>query len=128
MMRGRSWWLGIGIISTRGSAPTKTKRAREIDLTPYVAQVLKELKDKTGGLDSEPVFIRKGTRLSYDLVKSAHNKVSLRKGVTLQDIRHTYATIRIAKGDNIVDVSAQLGHKKDINDLGRVCSMVAALP
>jgi integrase len=92
--------------------PTKTKRAREIDLTPYVAQVLKELKDKTGGLDSEPVFIRKGTRLSYDLVKSAHNKVSLRKGVTLQDLRHTYATIRIAKGDNIVDVSAQLGHKK----------------
>jgi integrase len=26
------------------------------------------------------------------------------------DLRHTYATLRIAKGDNILDVSRQLGH------------------
>ena len=32
-------------------------------------------------------------------------------GVNPHDLRHTYATLRIAKGDNIVDVSKQLGHK-----------------
>ena len=28
----------------------------------------------------------------------------------LHDFRHTYATLRLAKGDNLVDVSHQLGH------------------
>ncbi len=28
----------------------------------------------------------------------------------MHDLRHTYATLRIMKGDNIVDVSKQLGH------------------
>ena len=28
----------------------------------------------------------------------------------IHDLRHTYATLRVAKGDNIVDVSNQLGH------------------
>jgi len=92
--------------------PTKTKRTREIDLSPYTVQVLKALKETVNGLDLEPVFVRKGKRLGYDLVKSVHDRVAARQGVTLQDLRHTYATIRIAKGDNIVDVSAQLGHKK----------------
>jgi len=30
--------------------------------------------------------------------------------IRIHDLRHTYATIRIAKGDNIGDVSNQLGH------------------
>ncbi len=28
----------------------------------------------------------------------------------MHDLRHTYATLRISKGDNIKDVSMQLGH------------------
>ena len=28
----------------------------------------------------------------------------------IHDLRHTYATIRIARGDDIAEVSAQLGH------------------
>ena len=28
----------------------------------------------------------------------------------IHDLRHTYATLRLAKGDNIIDVSKQLGH------------------
>ena len=28
----------------------------------------------------------------------------------IRDLRHTYATLRISKGDSITDVSAQLGH------------------
>jgi integrase len=30
--------------------------------------------------------------------------------IRIHDLRHTYATLRIAKGDNIADVSGQLGH------------------
>lgn len=36
-------------------------------------------------------------------------KVGLRK-IRIHDLRHTYATLRISKGDNIADVSNQLGH------------------
>jgi integrase len=36
-------------------------------------------------------------------------KAGLRR-IRIHDLRHTYATLRISKGDNIVDVSKQLGH------------------
>ena len=36
-------------------------------------------------------------------------KAGLRR-IRIHDLRHTYATLRIAKGDNILDVSKQLGH------------------
>ncbi len=36
-------------------------------------------------------------------------KAGLRR-IRTHDLRHTYATLRIAKGDNIADVSKQLGH------------------
>ena len=39
----------------------------------------------------------------------ALKKAQLRK-IRIHDTRHTYATLRIAKGDNTADVSHQLGH------------------
>jgi integrase len=36
-------------------------------------------------------------------------KAELRR-IRIHDLRHTYATLRISKGDNIADVSNQLGH------------------
>jgi integrase len=36
-------------------------------------------------------------------------KAKLRR-IRIHDLRHTYATLRISKGDNILDVSKQLGH------------------
>jgi integrase len=39
----------------------------------------------------------------------ALEKAELRK-IRIHDLRHTYATLRISKGDNIADVSNQLGH------------------
>ena len=36
-------------------------------------------------------------------------KAELRR-IRIHDLRHTYATLRISKCDNIADVSAQLGH------------------
>ncbi len=41
--------------------------------------------------------------------KKALKKAKSRK-IRIHDLRHTYATLRIAKGDNIADVSKQLGH------------------
>ena len=39
----------------------------------------------------------------------ALEKAKIRK-IRIHDLRHTYATLRISKGDNIADVSNQLGH------------------
>jgi len=39
----------------------------------------------------------------------AIKKAELTK-IRIHDLRHTYATLRIRKGDDIVDVSKQLGH------------------
>ena len=39
----------------------------------------------------------------------ALEKAGLRK-IRIHDMRHTYSCLRIAKGDNIADVSKQLGH------------------
>jgi len=94
--------------------PTKNKRTREVDLTPYTVKVLKQLKKETDfSRGSDPVFCTdKGERLTAEMVRSQFYKVRLRENMTLRGLRHTYATIRIAKGDNIIDVSRQLGHRK----------------
>jgi integrase len=39
----------------------------------------------------------------------ALEKAELRR-IRIHDLRHTYATLMISKGDNIADVSNQLGH------------------
>jgi integrase len=39
----------------------------------------------------------------------ALTKAGLRR-IRIHDLRHTYATLRISKGDNVADVSNQLGH------------------
>jgi integrase len=76
-------------------------------------KVLAKLREKTRGLDSEPVFCtKKDRRLNDQTVRNQFYKVRLRDNMTLRDLRHTYATIRVAKGDNVIDVSRQLGHKK----------------
>jgi integrase len=51
----------------------------------------------------------KGERLSYWNLSRALKEVAPR-AVRIHALRHSYATLRVAKGDNIVDVSNQLGH------------------
>lgn len=48
-------------------------------------------------------------RLGYYVIYGVLQKVAPRR-VRFHDLRHTYATLRVAKGDNIVDISNQLGH------------------
>ena len=43
------------------------------------------------------------------IFNKALDKAKIRR-IRVHDLRHTYATLRISKGDNITDVSNQLGH------------------
>jgi integrase len=52
-------------------------------------------------------FIR--SRQFEQFMHKALEKAELRR-IRIHDLRHTYATLRIAKGDSIADVSNQLGH------------------
>jgi len=91
--------------------PPKKGSIRTVMLTPQCAELLKRLYQSGNGVGL--VFPNKnGKTLPYNTIRRKLLKIA--PTVTLHDLRHTYATLRIAKGDNVVDVSKQLGHK-DIN-------------
>jgi len=88
---------------------TKTEETRRVRLTHLVVEKLKELRQATSGTGL--VFSdAKGNHLNYYDVDKWFRKIVPGKR-SLNDLRHTYATLRLAKGDNLVDVSKQLGHK-----------------
>jgi len=67
-------------------------------------------------VDSRNIFFTNQTRKtlykdnwSRWVFAKALDKAGLRK-VRIHELRHSYASLRIAKGDNIADVSNQLGH------------------
>ncbi len=71
---------------------------------------MRELRAKQKVVTLKEVFVDdKGKRLEHKPVYQALHKITPRK-IRIHDLRHTYATLRVAKGDNIVDVSKQLGH------------------
>lgn len=102
---------------------TKTGRIRRVDMSKELSETLKSYlvdrkKDtlKHGWKDTpeflfyndvgrmvDPDHLRR--RVFYKVLE----KAELRH-IRMHDLRHTYATLRIAKGDNIMDVSKQLGH------------------
>lgn len=51
----------------------------------------------------------KGKGISKKLGDKAVQRARLRK-IGIHDLTHTYATLRIPKGDNIGDITRQLGH------------------
>jgi integrase len=53
----------------------------------------------------------KGRRLNYAKLRRTLKKIAPRP-IRFHDLRHSYATLRVAKGDNLLDVSKQLGHHK----------------
>jgi integrase len=58
--------------------------------------------------DGQGGFIDKDNWRSR-VFNKAVEKAEIRQ-IRIHDLRHTYATLRITKGDNIADVSKQLGH------------------
>jgi len=100
----------------------KSGQSRKIDMSLQLTNVLKELLHQRkvdtlkNGWSKMPewVFVKNDggpyheshpRRMFYKIIE----KYGLRK-IRLHDLRHTYATLRITKGDNVADVSKQLGH------------------
>jgi integrase len=101
---------------------TKNGKDRTVDMTPHLAETLRTLKrekqkealkigkpfcefcftlgDKTKPMSSH--WMRVTMREILKLAELPHMRV--------HDLRHTYATIRLARGHNIGDVSYQMGH------------------
>jgi len=101
----------------------KNHEPRKIDISMQLAETLKRhltASKKKGlalGLGEAPEFVftnSKGKPINLDnwrrrVFNKALEKAEIRK-IRIHDLRHTYATIRISEGHDIVDVSNQLGH------------------
>jgi integrase len=95
---------------------TKTGKRKRVDLSPRLAEMLRDMKAARKvvplGEDVDFVF-GNGDMFSRDTFQHALcrclDKAGLRH-IRVHDLRHTYATIRLLKGDNVIDVSRQLGH------------------
>ncbi|MCF8144321.1 MAG: tyrosine-type recombinase/integrase [Deltaproteobacteria bacterium] len=101
--------------------PTKNRQSRVVDMTPYLTETLKALKLerqkeslKKGRPFSQWIFTFDGRKpmrpLPINYTLDAILKDADLPHMRVHDLRHTYATIRIARGHNIGDVSYQMGH------------------
>ena len=89
--------------------PPKKDSNRVVRLTPLAVELLERLY-KSGSGTGLVFSHENGGYLSYQTVRTNLKRIAP-KPITPHTLRHTYATLRLAKGDNIVDVSKQLGHK-----------------
>jgi integrase len=120
--RGRFLEVKQSIVRGEISTP-KSGKSRRVDMSLQLTQALKVHRSKCKkkgmalGLGDAPEFIftnEKGRVIDKDnwrrrVFNKALEKAGLRR-IRIHDLRHTYATLRINKGDSIADVSKQLGH------------------
>jgi integrase len=102
--------------------PTKTHKARHVDLPPSVAEALRGLRaaraaqalSQGTGEVSGPVFVNgAGGRLDESRIRKAFTATARKAGLSghrLYDLRHSYATLLLRAGAPITYVAAQLGH------------------
>ena len=112
----RSWRNGV-------TSRTKNKKSRRVGMSPQLKEVLKNHRTSSkrkallsGKPFSELVFNgNRKERLDRLSLKHAlnhsTNEAEVRQ-IRIHDLRHSYATIRLMRGHNILDVSHQLGHSK----------------
>jgi integrase len=101
----------------------KSGKSRRVDMSNGLAETLKQhlinrkkesLKKGWGEPPEWLFYSTAGTRIDINNLRKqvfykCLEKAGLRR-IRIHDLRHTYATLRISKGDNILDVSKQLGH------------------
>lgn len=101
----------------------KNGKSRPVDMSAQLKEVLqKHLTDRKKetlkrGWKEPPEWLFynevggmiDGDNLRRRTFNKALEKAELRH-IRMHDLRHTYATLRISKGDNVQDVSKQLGH------------------
>jgi integrase len=109
---------------TRGHlTTTKSGKIRRVDMSKELSETLRtylvERKKDTlkNGWGEPPEWLfysAEGQMIDgNNFRKRVFNKVLEKAGlrqIRIHDLRHSYATLRISKGDNILDVSKQLGH------------------
>lgn len=97
---------------------TKTHEHRWVDLTPALIAPLKSAAKKASG---HPLFTTAaGTPLDKSRVGKVFRRLLVKASLSrfrLYDLRHTYASLRLAGGAPITYVSAQLGHANPITSL-----------
>ncbi len=92
------------------SAPVKNHEERTVGLTAGTVAALQRWLDQlsenyTGAL----FFTSRGNRLSHGYFYTHFKKISQRG--TPHWCRHTYASLRLSAGHNVMEISRQLGHK-----------------
>ena len=101
----------------------KSGKSRHVDMSQQLAETMTAYRTeckKKGfalGLGDAPEYVFTNERGGFIAPSNwrkrvfwkALEKAGLRR-IRIHDLRHTYATLRISKGDSITDVSNQLGH------------------
>lgn len=110
---------------TRGKITTPKSRSsrRYVRMTSQLAEILKQHKTRMAertlkrGWGSMPDWIftnEDGSPLNYgNFIHRVWNRAMDRSGLrrrTPHDMRHSYATLRLSKGDSLAEVSKEMGH------------------
>ena len=101
----------------------KGGRSRRVDMSQQLAETLAAYRTECKrkglalGLGDAPEYIFTNEKGGFMQVNNWRRRVFNRilekaglRRIRIHDCRHTYATLRISKGDSITDVSNQLGH------------------
>ncbi|UCF03507.1 MAG: site-specific integrase [Deltaproteobacteria bacterium] len=91
----------------------KNSKLRKVDLSHNVLEALKRIRSSMKVIDLNGAIFtdEKGKRLEYRVIYKALQELAPRP-MRIHDLRHTYATFRLSRGHNLLDVSKQLGHHK----------------
>ena len=105
------------------TTPKSRSSRRQVRMTSQLIEILKQHKirmaEKTlkAGWKSMPEWIftnDDGTPLNYgNFIHRVWNPAMMKSGMrrrTPHDMRHTYATLRLSKGDSLAEVSKEMGH------------------
>lgn len=119
-------WLYVQRNITRGKITTPKSKSgyRYVRMTNQLCQVLKEHRNYArkqamkNGWGSPPEWLfynEEGSFLNYGNFLSRIWNRAIKKSELLRrtphDMRHSYATLRLSKGDSLAEVSKEMGHK-----------------
>lgn len=97
-------------------AALKNDRTRVIQLSPYVVQILADLKKKQEDSKSDSIFVFTDSSSNHLSVDSVYNNFKrIAKSINapnarVHDLRHTYAVNSLQEGDDFKTVQSNLGH------------------
>lgn len=97
-------------------AALKNDKARVIKLSPYVLQILTDLKKSQEDNKNDSIFVftdNNGNHLSVDTVYNQFKRIAKSinaPSARVHDLRHTYAVNSLQEGDDFKTVQSNLGH------------------